>query len=229
MVKITKIKKRLNKEKIIVLVDGWDSFASLYYLMRESIPEEYGYIQYAYPNELLCYDPLKTKAHFMHLIETILKDLNTLKNKKPRSFYLYGQSLGGLFCMIVSDKIKIEKVKLIVPGYNLAEAFWMGESTQYLKNKMIEKFNTTLPELKKHWKEISPDHYFKNKSHNAEFDITLSRHDKVIPISNGKKLLKLLKEENIKEHVSWTNLSHVMEALHEGIFIDSFKKWVSTF
>jgi esterase/lipase len=157
MYKITKIKDRLNKEKIIVLVDGWASFASLYFLMREFIPEQYGYIQYAYQDKILCPDPLKTKDNFSHLINTIIKDLNNLNEKKPRSIYLYGQSLGGLFCMIVADKIKIEKVKLIVPGYNLAEAFWKGESTQGLKNEMIKNYGTTLPELKKYWKEISPD------------------------------------------------------------------------
>jgi len=228
MVKITKIHERLHQEKIIVLVDGWSSFESLYFIMRNSIPNKYGYIQYAYPDEILCPNPFKTKENFLHLINTILKDLNALKKEKPRSFYLYGQSLGGLFCMIVSDKIKIEKVKLIVPGYNLAEAFWLGESTQKLKNQMIKKHKTTLPKLKKYWKIISPDHYFKKESHNTEYSITLSRNDVVIPISNGKKLVKFLKEENIKVHVSWTHLPHVMEILREGISIEHFTKWIKS-
>lgn len=123
MIKITKIKERLNKEKVIILIDGWSSYESVYYLMRKSIPEEYGYIQYAYPDEVLNSDPEKTKQNFLHLINTIEDDLNKLNNRKPRSFYMYGQSLGTLFCMIVADKIKIEKIRLIVPGYNLAESF----------------------------------------------------------------------------------------------------------
>ncbi len=229
MIKITKISQRLNKDNIIILVDGWSSYESLYYLMRESIPNEYGYLQYAYPDKILNSDPIKTKENFKYLINTIIRDLNKLKDKKPRSFYLYGQSLGGLFCMIVSDTINIKNVMLIVPGYNLAEAFWQGESTQKLKNDMVTRHQTTLPLLKKCWKEISPDYYFKNKSYNTEFSITLSKIDKVIPISNGKKLIKLLKEENIKVHVSWTHLPHQIEMLKEGIFIDNFKKWVSSF
>lgn len=229
MVKIKKIKNRLNNDKIIILVDGWSSYESLYYLMRESLPEEYGYIQYAYPDKILCPDPIKTKENFLHLINTVVGDLDSLKKKKPRTFYMYGQSLGGLFCMIVADKVQIEKVKLIVPGYNLAEAFWLGKSTQELKNAMIKKYNTTLPKLKKEWKEISPDNYFKNKSYNTEFNITLSTNDVIIPISNGKKLIKLLKEENIKTHVSWTHLPHQLEMIKEGLFIDNFKKWVDSF
>jgi esterase/lipase len=228
MIKITEISNRLDKEKIVVLVDGWLSFESLYFLMRESLPKEFGYIQYAYPDKMLCPDPLKTKENILHLINTIVKDLNKLKRKKPRSFYLYGQSLGGLFCMIVSDKIKTEKVMLIVPGCNLAESFWQGESTQELKNKMVSKYKVTLPQLKKYWKEISPDYYFKKKSHETEFSLVLSRVDKVIPISNGKKLLKLLKEDNIKYTKSWTNLSHKFEILEEGIFMSHFKKWIKS-
>lgn len=229
MIKITKIKERLNSEKIIVLIDGWSSYESLYYLMRKSIPKEYGYIQYAYPDEILNSDPEKTKQNFLFLINTIKNDLEKLNNKKPRSFYMYGQSLGTLFCMIVADKIDIKKARLIVPGYNLAESFWKGISTQDLKNKMIEKHNTTLPQLKKCWAEISPDNYFKNKSQNTEFYITLSKCDNVIPISNGKKLINFLKKEKVDIHLSWTELSHKMEILKEGIFIENFTKWISTF
>jgi esterase/lipase len=227
MIKISKISKRLEKEKIIILVDGWCSFENLYYLIRESIPEEYGYIQYAYPDKILCSDPLRTKQNFLHLIKTIEKDLSNLENKKPRSFYMYGQSLGGLFCMVVSDKIYTEKVMLIVPGYNLAEAVWLGESTQKLKKEMVKNHKTTLSKLKKCWKIISPDYYFKNKSYKTKFNIILSTNDKVIPTANGKKLLKLLKEKNIKEHISWTHLPHKLETIKEAVFIEDFKKWLS--
>jgi len=226
MFRITKIKDRLNQEKIIILIDGWSSYESLYLLMRESIPENYGYLQYAYPNKILCSDPIKTKANFLYLIKTIENDLNKLNSKCPRSFYLYGQSLGGLFCMIVADKVKVEKVKLIVPGYNLAEAFWLGQSTQKLKIDMINKHKMTLSKLKSLWQTISPDHYFKNRSHQTEFDITLSSNDVVIPISNGKRLIKFLKDENIKSHVSWTHLPHQIEMLKEGLFIYNFQKWL---
>ena len=229
MYKITKIKDRLHQDKIVVMLDAWASNESLYFFMRESIPKDCGYIQYAYPDKILYPDPLRTKNNFQHLINTILKDLTNLKNTKPRNFYLYGQSLGGLFCMIVSDKIKVEKVMLVVPGYNLAESFWLGNRTQTLKNQMIKTSNISLHKLKNEWKEISPDFYFKNKSHNTEFNIILSKNDKVIPISNGKKLIKLLKDKNIKTHISWTNLPHQLEMLKEGIFIDNFKNWVSGF
>jgi len=226
MVKVSKISDRLDREKIVVLIDGYSSYQYLYFLLRKSIPSKYGYIQYHYSEKILCSDPVETKENFLYLIDKIINDLESLKNKKPRSFYMYGQSLGGLFCMIISDKIKIEKVKLIVPGYNLAEAFWEGESTKKLKNKMVKNYGITLPFLKKCWEEISPDYYFKNKSHDTLFDITLSKCDKVIPISNGEKLIELIKEKNIKLNLSWTNLSHQLEMFKEGIFIKDFKKWI---
>lgn len=94
---------------------------------------------------------------------------------------------------------------------------------------MVQDHKITLSQLKKCWAEISPDSYFKNKGHNTEFYITLSKCDDVIPISNGKKLIKFLKEENIKAHLSWTELSHKMEIIKEGLFVDNFKKWISNF
>lgn len=186
MTGVKKINKRLNQNKIIVLIDAWTEPESLLYLIKGSIPEEYGYIQYVYPDNILCSDPLKTRENFHQLINIIIKDLTNLENKKPRSIYLYGQSLGGLFCMIVSDKIQIEKVMLIVPGYNLAEAFWLGVETQELKNQMIKKYKMTLSKLKREWKSISPDHYFKRKSFETEYNIILSKNDRTIPISSGK-------------------------------------------
>jgi len=186
--KIKKISKRLNKEKIIILIDGWQSFESLFYFIRESVPEEYGYIQYAYTNDTLNSNPIKTKENFLHLVDVILNDIKRLKTKKKRSFYMYGQSLGGLFCMIVSDKIKIEKIRLIIPGSNLAEAFWHGEGTIEVKNEMVKKYNMTLPKLTKIWDKISPDHYLKSKSLKTEFNLTISKNDFVIPTKNGKNL-----------------------------------------
>ena len=136
--------------------------------------------------------------------------------------------MGGLFCMIVSDKIKVEKVMLIVPGSNLAEAFWTGASTQDLKNKMIEDFDMTLPKLKKLWEKISPDNYFKNKSLKTEFNLILSKNDVVIPFTqNGKNLVKILKDRKINHKVIFEDNSHKIEILKESVFLDRFKKWLS--
>lgn len=114
---------------------------------------------------------------------------------------------------------------LIVPGYNLAEAFWLGEGTSNLKQEMVKKYKMTLEKLKKQWKDISPDYYF-NKNTETDFNIILSLEDKVIPIKNGKKLINFLKNENIKYHISWTHLSHKEEVIREALFPIKFNNWI---
>lgn len=229
MIKISTIRKREDKENIVVLVDGLGAFGFLYFLIKKCIPSNYGYLQYSYPNKTLNYNSLKTKENFLQLIEAITKDLNKLEQIKHRNFYMFSCSLGGLFCMIVADKISIKKAMLVAPGYNLAEAFWfgLGKRTQRLKKKMISNEKITLSELKEFWKEISPDYYFKDKSLNTEFFIILSKKDKIIPISNGKQLVYLLGKEKIKHQILWTNLSHRLISAREILFTRNFKKWIS--
>ncbi|GEM_PF-6057810 len=227
MIKIKRISNRLDKDKIIIFIDGWLSNELIYLLDRESIPENFGYIQYDYSDDLLCSNPIKTKKNFLALINKIENDLAKLQDKKPRNFYMYGQSLGTLFCMIVADKVYIKEIKLLVPGYNLAEAFWFGKSTQKLKNEMVIKHNMNLVKLKNYWKEISPDNYFKKKSIKTKFNVTISTNDSVIPTENGKKLIKLIKSKNIPIRISKTILPHTIEIIKEGLFVSNFNEWVN--
>ncbi len=109
---------------------------------------------------------------------------------------MYGHSLGGLFCMIVADKIDIKKLVLIAPAYNLAECFWNGSKTQDLKRTM-EQNGITLKRLRILWKEISPDYYFKSKAIKSKYLIKLAKKDTIIPYENGIKLASLFKRKNI--------------------------------
>ncbi|ETB63960.1 TPA: hypothetical protein DIC38_01490 [Candidatus Nomurabacteria bacterium] len=226
MFKIEKTSKRLEKDKIIVLVDGWGFNKYFYFIIKRFIPKDYGYLHYSYTDKILDKDPINTKNNIIQLIELVETDINNLISVKPRYIYLYGQSLGGLFCMIIADKINIKKIMLIAPGCNLAESFWLGKYTQNLKNEMIKDHHTTLEELKEEWKDVSPDSYFKNKSLNSNFYIILSKQDKAIPISNGKKLINILEEKNINFKLSWSKFSHKLTLLKELICVKNFKKWI---
>ena len=229
MIKISVIKQRIEKEKIIVLIDGLGTINHFYYLIKKFIPSKYGYLQYSYSKNILNENSLETKENFLQLLEKISKDLADLEKIKKRTFSMFSCSLGGLFCMILADKIKVKKMMLVAPGYNLAEAFYFGQGkrTKKIKKKMIEKYLITLPTLKETWKEISPDSYFKEKSHQTEFFIILSKNDGVIPTSSGQQLIDLLEKEKIKSKIIWTNLSHRIICLKELLFIKNFKKWLS--
>jgi hypothetical protein len=216
-------KNNLEKENIVVLIGAWQTPDFLYCLLKKSIPSEYGYIFNSYTQDILNADAQSTKQNFVQFIEQIMKDLNDLQKTKPRDFFLYGQSLGGLFCMITADKIDVKKVMLVVPGANIAEAFWNGTKTRRLKQKM-EKNGMTLDKLKDYWKEISPDYYFKNKSRQAKFYIVLSSKDKIIPSDNGRKLIEILKRERIEFELTETALSHEFAVIKESLLIGDFYK-----
>lgn len=227
MFKIEKSEKRLNNDKILILVDGWGFNKYLYFIIKKFIPRNYGYLHYSYSDEILDKDSVITKNNIIKLINLIEKDIEDLLSIKSRTLYLYGQSLGGLFCMIIADRIDIKKVMLIAPGFNLAESFWFGEYTQNIKKEMIKNSHITLEKLREEWKDISPDYYFKDKSLNSNFFIILSKKDKAIPISNGKKLIELLKEKNIPLKLSWSNFSHKLTLIKELILVKNFRKWIS--
>jgi esterase/lipase len=214
-------KNNLKQENIIVLVSPWKSPSFFYYFIKKVIPSKYGHIHYVYPKKTLNSDPDSTKKNFLKVIEKITQDLKKLNRIKSRNFFLYGQSLGGLFCMIVADKIDVKKVMLVAPGANLAESFWYGEKTKELRQEM-EKRGVSIEKLKKCWQKISPDNYFGGKTRHAIFYIILSSKDKTIPINNGRKLVEILKRQHIKFNVQETSLSHVAICIKESLLTKNF-------
>lgn len=193
---ITSHSRNLEREKILVLVSPWKVPSFFYFLIERKIPNSFGFIHYSFPKAILSEDPFLTKKHFHEIIDKISGDLLKLKEKNSKEFYMYSQSLGCLFCMIVADKVPIKKLALIVPGINLAESFWVGRSSYGLRKKM-EETGIILEKLKKIWQDISPDSYFKDNILNSRFFIVLSRKDRVIPYEDGLRLIELLKEKDI--------------------------------
>ena len=210
--------KRINKKDIVILVPHWPAPTYFFNLVEKTIPRNFGYLSYYYTRDLLNPNPSLTKKYFLSFINKIIHDLRELNRIKKRNFYMYGHSLGGLFCMIVADKIDIKKLVLIAPGYNLAECFWNGNKTQDLK-KIMEQDGITLKKLKILWKEISPDYYFKNKAIKSKYLIKLAKKDTIIPYKNGVKLVDLFKQKNIDFKLKIDNIfTHEFKLISEAIF-----------
>ena len=222
---IKKELKRLNKDKIIILLPFWSdvklnerieeyTFSSI----KSYIPNDFGYAHYEYSSDLLNQNPFLTRKYFNKFLLEIQNDVRKIqKEKGKKEFHIFAQSLGGLFAMIISDKIDIKKVSLICPGDNLAECFWNGLATQKIKEQMREN-GMKKHKLKEIWQKISPDYYFKNKSKNTTFYIELSENDKIIPYKNGKKLLKILKDKKIKFSINEISIPHELALIEEGPF-----------
>lgn len=213
-------KQRIDQKKIIIIIGAWTRQNWLYDILDKEVPAEFGYISYSLPFSILSSNAQKTKKKFFKFIEQVLKDIRKLKGKKK--FYIFAQSLGTTFAMILADKIRFEKIVLTVPGDNLADCFWQGDKTQKLRKKM-EKQGMTLEELKKIWKPISPDNYFKAKSLKAKYLIQLCKKDNVIPYKNGQQLIKLMKTKNIDLKVEESEfLSHDLDCVFDILWPKRF-------
>ncbi len=169
---------------------------------------------FSYSKDLLNENPEFTKKNFQNLISTISSDIEKIPDKDTKNFYIYAQSLGGLFGMIISDLVKINKVSLICPGYHLATCFWEVVATNEIRERMV-KNNINLNILKEVWREISPDNYFKSKSREAEFNILLSRNDQIIPYGNGKQLVNFLELNNYRIKFNEVSTSHELTLIKE--------------
>lgn len=207
MPKINISRKRLDKDKIFVIIAPWKYRWFHHSLIKAKVPNDCGYLHYSYSMDILNDNPYITKQNFLELLDTIHEDMDHLNKLRERNFYLYGHSMAGTFVMILADLMPVKAVAAIVPGANLAECFWNGESTQFLRKEM-EQNGVTLPKLKKLWQEISPDNYLKEKSSNTNFLIRLSKNDVVIPYKNGLKLVELMKKNKIKFELQENTLSH---------------------
>ena len=186
--------------------------------IKAYIPNDFGYVHYFFSVDLINPNPILTRKYFNQLISDIYKDIKKIQNKqKKKEFYIFAQSLGGLFAMIISDNIEIKKVSLICPGDNLADCFWNGTATREIRIKM-QKSGIKKEELKKVWLKISPDYYFKNKSKKTKFYIELSKNDKVIPYKNGKNLIRILKNKKINLEINEIGLPHELALMEEGPF-----------
>ena len=228
MITISKKENNLNSENIVVLIGGWGCKEYMYFLIKKKIPKNYGYIHYSYSDEMLNSDPESTRSNFLKFIQIMIKDLEVLNKNQNKKIYLYGQSLGGLFCMIISTKITVNKIMLVTTGYNLAQDFWLGDGPRALRDQMVLKTNITLPELKEVWKEISPDFYLeqKNKLNNPDYFIILSKNDKTIPTPSGIEVINYLERNTINFRLLWVNYSHKITLVKEMILLGNFKKWL---
>ena len=215
--KITESKSRLNKKDIIILLPGWDAPDYLFNRIKREIPKTYGYIHYKYSKEILNSDPLLTREYFFTVINRIIKDLEKLNKTKPRNFYIYAQSLGTDFGVIIADEIKIKKIVLILPGDNLAEAFWKGYKTRLLK-KAMKSNGIDLEKLKKELEPISPDSFFKKNGTKSKYYIVVSNKDHIIPYRNEKNLIKILRENNISFESKISHLRHIPTIIIESLF-----------
>jgi len=207
---ITKDTARLDKKDIIILIPPWRAPKIIFREFKKHIPKDFGYVDYHHSADIVNSDPHKTKVNVLRYIDTVIAKLKTLNKKKKRNFYIYAESLGVAFAMVMASKILMKKIVLIAPGANLAECFWDGVMTQHLKKEM-EKNGMTRDKLVELWKPISPDEYLKGKSLKPKYHLKLARKDITVPYKNGLKLIRLFRKHNVNFSYEVTEVHHIMK------------------
>ena len=219
-------KKRIDKKNIIVLIGPWKSPFILFNRIKKEIPKNFGYIHYYYTGDILNSDPHLTKKYCLKLMKQIVHELKELSKTENKNFYLYAQSLGGIFCAYTLDKIDVKKFYVVVPGDIFAECVWNGEETKEIVKEM-KKNGMTLAKLKILWKDLSAHSHLKGKAKNVDYFIKLSVKDHVVPYKNGVGLVKLMKKKGYNVQASEGVLPHIETCLYESLFPERAIKFLT--
>lgn len=189
--------ERPEKKNILVLLSPWTSQKHIFHDVTRKIPEDFGYVYYHYTKDVITDDAKRTRDLIRAVRDKIIHDMKSLREIKERNFYVYAESLGTGFALMICDKVKIEKVVLVTAGYDMAECFWKGRFTQYYKKKMEEN-GMTLKKLKQMWKEFSAKKHLEKHAKNTKFLIKLAKNDHTLPFEQGLKLVKEMEKRNIE-------------------------------
>jgi hypothetical protein len=147
---------------------------------------------YDFNQDILEDDILGVKSSFEFIALSVTEDVRALVKLYDFSeINLLGISLGGVALCITAEKLdNFNKVILVAPGNDLANAFWYGLRTRRLRN-ILADHGHQLKELQNEWSELAPENHVECLSDHP-VRIILARKDKFIPYSNGKKLLDKL-------------------------------------
>ena len=89
---------------------------------------------------------------------------------------------------------------------------------KYINETNIDKIIDNLDELKKIWKDISPDSYFQDKAKKSTYYIQLIKNDIVIPYEQGSGLVHIFDNKQIKYEFSG------QFTLHQGPRMDLIRR-----
>lgn len=196
---------------LYINIPGWrTSFSDSNNLRKRVIKKGFSCLDYHFPKGILSPDARATRKNILETKKVIMKDVIRYKKEyRFRKIAVVGTSLGVVPALLASNGNKdVNKIVLVVPGYNLAEALWTGIATKRLKNK-FQKEGINLRKLKKIWGDLNLSDNI-NKLKGKEIFVYISRADKVIDYSQGKKFLSALKKRyRVKSYIN-KDLGHYL-------------------
>ena len=178
-----------SKKELIIFISPGKKEPFAFALKRRVLKRDKSYLEYYFPERLVSKDYKLTKKIFKIVKKKIRADIHKLR-KRFTKITLIGMSVGCANTLMIADNNQdIDKLILVIPGNCLAEGIWKSVRTKRLKKEIEKKI--TLKELKKYWKDISPENNVSNiKAKEVYF--YLSKADESIPYENGLILFNLL-------------------------------------
>ena len=205
-----------NSEELFIIFPPWGG--RLYYnffLRRLLIKKGFSVLEYEFPKEILSINWKLTLRYFNFIHKSVKQEVKKLKDRyKFRAVNVVGISLGCVNgCIYANKESLVKNLTLVVPGNSIAEIIWSSVGMQKIK-KAFEDKNISLKQLKKYWSSLDPANNIGNLE-TKKISVFISRADKIVPFSSGKKLIDKL--QSLQYRMSYEindNLGHYLTALH---------------
>ncbi len=213
-----------NSRSLYVITPYWTATMRQFpmqVLKKRILKEGHACLVCQFPVKILSESIYLTEGYFKEVQKDVRDKIRELKDKHGfEEIAVAGISLGCVNALMASNgNPDVNKILLVVPGDSLSESLWRGVGTIRLKRKIKDRgFN--LGELEKTWADLDPKNNI-NKISDKKVEIFLSKSDKVIPFTNGRRLVKDMQDAGLKPEVFINkNLGHYLTFLK---FIFSYK------
>ncbi|MCD4759477.1 alpha/beta hydrolase [archaeon] len=188
--------------KVYIIFPGWRSGLKHSQILRNTLTKRgQSCLEYEFHPDILTSDPQQTLDCFEQIKKDGLQEIENLKQiYNFKNIQVIGMSLGGMHAYMVSNhNPNIDKLTLVCTGYSLAESLWDGIATQHLRKNM-EKQGITLDQLETLWGKIHPYNNIDGLT-GKKIQVFLSKADKLIRYSGGKKIVNAMKELGLDPQV----------------------------
>ncbi len=171
------------------------------------------YLQINLNDLILHSDPKIVEDSFQQAAERMIKEVVFHKvYKKFKTINLLGISLGSVILSLSAEQLeRFDRVTLVVPGSELATAFWSGMRTRRLSNT-YRKRGFQLAQLRKQWRLLAPiNHLSVLAGHSIA--IILATGDQYVPYVTGHELVEAMSQAGLSPQIITVRGGHVSTLL----------------
>lgn len=193
----------INSKSLFVLLPGWHAKLKNYKIVKNKILNSgHSFLGYEFAEEILSSNAERTNAKFKEIKEVIRKDITELTGKYGfQEINFIGLSLGSILALMIANGLdKVGKIILITTTYGFAQSIWEGARTKQIR-KELESQRKNLQKVDEIWNGLSPQNNISNLRA-KEIYILLSKTDRVLPYSHGRKLVEVMQSQGLFPKVS---------------------------